>query len=547
MDPQTAQTNTPAVTNTSSKKSLVVILILFLILILGGIGFLILNSQSKAPTEKVVTGLERDLITIGVVDPFQGVYPNSIPEFNNNVFNNNIFEGLGKIVNGEVKSALAESWTNPDNTTWRFKLRQGVKFHNGETLKASDVKFSIDQALEKEWPSVDYIGTVESVDVVDDYTVDVKTTSPDPVLLNRLVVAFVISEKQFKEKKEDEEAVGTGPYKFVSLDDKKAVLEANPNYYGGKPKVKKVVYKFFTEDTTDKQLLEALKKGEIDLLKISDEKVSKTVGNIAQVKTLADPFITFLWLDTARQKSPYVDKTPNPLKDKLVRQAIYKTLDVNKMIKTASISATPASQMVTEDIFGYNSNITKSEPSVTEGKKLMKQAGVSDGFSLTLDIPGYLEPVGTSISEDLVKIGIKVKVNSIASRDEAFTKWFGTESNSYYQDTSSYILDYGAETYDSGEIFSSILYSKGDSNYVALGYSTAEIDKLAEEINSTFVPKVRLSKLQSTMTNVMEEMPMIPLYSQKFYYVFRENYDWTPTAFGAIYPREISGRKVVNE
>jgi peptide/nickel transport system substrate-binding protein len=548
MESQPAQPVQSAGAQAQTSKRTVILLVILFLLIVAAAGFYFFSSQkdTEEPTEKTVTGLERDLATIGVADPFQGVYPNSVSEFNNNVFNNSIFEGLGKIVNGEVKPALAVSWSNPDNTTWRFKLREGVKFHNGDSFTASDVKFSIDSALKNEWPSVDYIGTVKSVEVVDDHTIDIKTTSPDPVLLNRLVVAFVVSEKQFKGKKEGEETVGAGPYKFVSLDKKEAVLEANPNYYGGKPKVKKVVYKFFTDNNSDKQLAEALKKGEIDMVKLSDESVSKTVGSSFQVKTLADPFINFLWLDTSREKSPYVDKTPNPLKDKLVRQAIYQAIDDDKMIKEASLSAEPASQMVTEAIFGYNPDITKSKPNIEEAKKLMEKAGVSDGFSMSLDVPSYYEPVGKSISEDLAKIGITIKVKSL-DIEKAYDKWFGKESNNYYQDASAYIIDYGAETYDSGEIVNDVLSKTGRFNYVTMGYSNSEIEKLAEVINDTFTPKERLPKLQESMVKVMEEMPMIPLFSKKAYYVFSNKLDWTPTAFGAIYPSEISGRGTVSE
>lgn len=541
MEPQAAQ----AVTQQPTRSKNYLVMLLVLIIIVGALGigavFFLNNQKTSEPTQKVTTDLERDSITIAQFVPFAGVFPDSAEEFNDFVFNNNIFEGLGKVVNGEVKPALATSWTNPDSTTWRLKLQKGVKFHNGDTLKASDVKFSIDKASENEWPNAFYLSTVKSVTIVDDNTVDIKTATPDPILLNRLVFAFVVSEKQFKEKAKDEKAVGTGPYKFVSLGEKKAVLEANQSYYGRKPKVKKIIYKFFADDVTDKQLIAALKKGEIDLVRLTDEKLSKTVGSKFQVKSLADPFIAFLWLDASRNKSPYVSATPNPLKHKEVRQAIYKAIDVNKLIKEASISAVPASQMVTEAIFGYNPDIVRSKPNVSEAKDLIEKTGVSGGFNLTIDVPGYLEPVAKSIAIDLAKIGIVVKVNPIASRDEAGIKWWDE------QDVSAYIMDYGAETYDSGEIFTSILFSSGDNNYITFGYDNDGLDKLAKEIASTFTPKERLSKLQTAMAKAMEEMPMIPLYSQKFFYVVRNNFDWTPTAFGAIYPSEISGRGTITE
>ncbi len=538
MEPQSAQTAIPQ--SSGSKKPLLVSVIVLILLILVAGAFVFFRSQqTKEPTPKVITGLTLDSITIGRGTPITGVFPDSSPEFREIVFNNNIFDGLGSIVNGQVKPALATSWTNPDKNTWRLSLRKGVKFHNGDPFTAADIKFSIDTALKEDWPSAFNLSTVKSVEVVDDFTVDVKTTSPDPVLLNRLVFAFIVSEKQFKGRG-DKPAVGTGPYKFVSLDKEKAVLEANENYYLGVPKVKKVVYKFF--DGSDEQLLEAMRRGEVDLINIDQANLAQAAKGEFQVKSLFDPFIIFLWLDTARDKSPYVDKVPNPLKNKLVRQAIYNVINVNNVIKEANLSAVPASQFVTSAIFGYNPNIKRPEPNIEGAKKLMEQAGVADGFSLTIDILANRKNEAELVAKELEKINIKAKVNTLTG-DELVEKLI------VKKDTSAFIVDYAAETFDAGEIFTSVLHtpkgSFGSDNLT--NYSNAEIDKLAEEIITTFDLRVRQEKLQEVMVKAMDEMPAIPLYSKEFFYIIRENFDWTPTAFGAIYPNEISGRQVVIE
>lgn len=535
MDPQAAQTTAPG--GSGAKKILVYLVIFLVLIVIIGVGFLLLRGEPKEPGPKVVTDLERDSITIGKIVFISGVFPESEPDFFDVVFNNNIFDGLGRIVDGEVKPALATSWTNPDNTTWIFKLRKGVKFHNGDSFTAADVKFSIDQALKNDWPNSFNLSTVKSVEVVDDFTVIIKTTSPDPVLLNRLVFAFIVSEKQFKEK--SAEAVGTGPYKFISLDKEKAVLEANDDYYLGAPKVKKVVYKFFSEDTKAEKLVEALNNGEVDLISIDEADVAKSAKGEFQIKSLTDPFISFLWLDTSRDKSPYVDKTPNPLKNKLVRQAIYKAINISSVIKESKISAVPASQFVTNAIFGFNPNITRPETSIEEAKNLMKQAGVSGGFKLTLDSVVGREAEANAIAKDLEKINIKVKVNEVGV-DKVFEKII------VGKDSSAFILDYGAETFDAGEIFTNVLHTQtgsfGSDNLT--GFSNSKIDKLAEEIATIFESKSRQAKMQEAMTIALEELPFIPLYNKEFFYLISNNFDWTPTAFGAIYVNEISGREV---
>ena len=546
MDQEPAQ---PTITTqTSGSKSPLLIFLIILVLVILGIGGYLFarGQQPKEPATKVATGLPRDVITIAATITPSGIFPNSQAEFNDKIFNNNIFDGLSRIVAGKVGPGLAKSWTNPSETTWRFSLQRNVKFHNDNPFTAADVKFSIDEALKRDWPSVENLATVKSVKVIDDYTVDIETSFPDPVLLNRLVTVFIVSEKQFKEEKGEFKAVGTGPYKLTKLDKEGANLEQNGNYFLGAPKVKKVVYKFFPEDTSDEDLLKALRSGQVDLVRLSGSKVATEAKSSFQVKALADPFIIFLWLDAGRDKSPFVDKEPNPLKNKLVRQAIYKAIDIDSVIKEASLSAKPSSQFVTDAIFGYDPNISRPKPSVEEAKSLMKKAGVESGFGLTLDVPGYRAIEGEAIAKQLAKINIKVKVNPVRSYAE-----LGGKIDSEEQNISAYILDYGAETYDAGEIFTSILHTlKGDlgeSNLLTMGYVNPEIDKLAEEIATTFDPKTRLAKLQEATVAAMEEMPMVPLYSKEFFFVFRNNFDWEPTAFGAIYPFEISGREVVSQ
>jgi len=322
------------------------------------------------------------------------------------------------------------------------------------------------------------------------------------------------------------------------------VLAANEEYYLGMPKVKKVTYKILPDDVNDEQIVELFNKGEIDVVRLADKETAKSIQGDYQIKSLADPFITFLWLDTARDKSPYVDKTPNPLKNKLVRQAIYKTINVNNPIKQASLSAIPASQLVTNAIFGYNPAITRPEQNIEEAKKLMIQAGVGDGFSLTLDISSgeTQEKEGNAIAEELKKINIKVKLTEV-SDEQVFDKLI------IEKDTSAFVIDYGAETFDSGEIFTVLLRTqedpKGTDNIT--NYSNPEIDKLADEISTTFDPINRQKKLQGAMVKAMEEVPMLPLYNREVFYIVRDNFDWTPSAFGAIYGAEVSGRQVVTE
>lgn len=165
---------------------------------------------------------------------------------------------------------LATEWSQVNDTTWEFKLREGVKFHNGEDFNADAVKYSIDRVLDPEAnsPTYSYIKTVESVEVVDEYTVYVHTTTADPLIPARFCryPTEIVPPKYTEEVGQQglsENPIGTGPYKFVSWSkDEQVVLEANEDYWGGAPEIKKVIFRSIPETSTR---VSALIAGEIDI------------------------------------------------------------------------------------------------------------------------------------------------------------------------------------------------------------------------------------------------------------------------------------------
>ena len=169
--------------------------------------------------------------------------------------------------NGVPQPMLAESWERPDDKTIIFHLRKGVKFHNGDEMKASDVKFSLERALAS--PEVaEIISGINSVEVLDDYTVKVTTEKPMAAILNNLAhtTIAILSEKATKEAgdKFGQNPIGTGPYKFVSWQSgDRVTLEAFPDYWQGEAPVKNVVFRNIVEETNRSIGLET---GELDII-----------------------------------------------------------------------------------------------------------------------------------------------------------------------------------------------------------------------------------------------------------------------------------------
>ena len=172
------------------------------------------------------------------------------------------------------KPMLAESWRIVNDTTWEFKLRKGVRFHNGEPFTAHAVKATIDYALDPanktHFTAAAYWGLVREVQVVDDHTVRFLTKQPWPNLIDSasLTNGLIMPAKALRElgpAKLGEKPIGTGPFKFVEWKrDERLVLEKNPDYWQGPADASRVTFRFIPEFSAR---LAALLSGEIDIMK----------------------------------------------------------------------------------------------------------------------------------------------------------------------------------------------------------------------------------------------------------------------------------------
>lgn len=199
-------------------------------------------------------GGKRDTLVIGMGADAKSLDPHASNDNPSSNVRVQIYDRLMDLDdNGVPQPMLAESWERPDDTTIIFHLRKGVKFHNGDEMKASDVKFSLERALKS--PEVSHIlDGVKGVEVLDDYTVKVTTEKPMAAILNNLshTTIAILSEKATTEAGDSfgQNPVGTGPYKFVSWQSgDRVTLEAFPDYWQGEAPVKNVVFRNIVEET----------------------------------------------------------------------------------------------------------------------------------------------------------------------------------------------------------------------------------------------------------------------------------------------------------
>jgi len=442
-----------------------------------------------------------------------------------------------------LQPALAESWTKVNATTWRFKLRRGVKFQDGTPFTADDVVFSFDRARSDTSQLRAYANASGIPKKIDDYTVEFTTNGPNPIELEHINTINIMS-KAWCEKnratkpqnytqKEDmitaHQANGTGPYMLKTREpDVKTVLVRNPNWWGIKEgrfegNADEVIYTPIVSDATR---VAALLSGEVDLV---NDPPPQDVPRLAQTPGIrilegTENRIVFIGMDQARNELLYSNvKGKNPFKDLRVRQALYHAIDVEAIKKTTMRGLAQPSGAMLPSPLTTTAEIEKRLPYDKErARKLLADAGYPNGFEVTLDCPNnrYVndEKICQALAAMWAQIGVKVNVNAMP-RAVYFPKLEKT-------DTSMYMLGWGGPTTDGIFILQPVLSSfngKGDGDYNYGRYSNAKLDELTAKIKTNMQPEERLGQIHEALLAHNAEVNHIPLHRQVIPWAERDN------------------------
>ncbi|CAG1003286.1 partial Heme-binding protein A, partial [Gammaproteobacteria bacterium] len=281
---------------------------------------------------------------------------------------------------GRLVPDLAESWEMVNPTTWRFHLRKGVKFHNGEEFNAETVKFTIEWNMDAKNNRLSRRGVpdVAKVNIVDSHTVDVTTTKPVGVQPTLLTIVYLLPAKYYARvgaQNFNNAPVGTGPFEYVDWKrDEYIKLQANPEYWEGKPKLNNVEIKIIPEASSR---VAALKAGEVNLVyQLLPEQVDtvKTSGFEVKAVSIGQSYVFGFGRETLRAK---------PLQDKRVRQAIQHAVDMDAIIKgiTGGMARKLDGQMAGPGVFGYSPDVRAYDYDPEKAKQLLTQAGYAQGFT----------------------------------------------------------------------------------------------------------------------------------------------------------------------
>jgi len=335
----------------------------------------------------------------------------------------NVFDTLVRFKpdSTQVEPSLAESWTvSGDGLVWTFKLRKGIKFHDGTPFNAEAVKFNIDRQLDPKHPY--HIGTfayvevalpnVKSVDVVNDSTVRFTLSQPyAPFITNMAMFSnSIASPTAIKKYGKDffKHPVGTGPFKFVEWIQKDhATYEANKAYWNGRPCIDRLIIRGIPDNTV--RLLE-LEKGTIHVMDQTSPSDYNRIRNNKDLVLFTGPGLNTAYIAMNTEKEPFTDVR--------VRRAVNYAVNKPPIIKAfyAGIGA-PAKNPMPPTIWGYNDAVKDYEHNVAKAKQLLNEAGYPDGFSTELWWPNRARPyltepqkIAEALQAQLAEAGIRAKL-----------------------------------------------------------------------------------------------------------------------------------------
>ena len=320
---------------------------------------------------------------------------------------------------GALKPRLAVSWEQTEPTTWRFKLRQGVTFHDGSPFNAAAVKRSIDRTLGKALVCSDknkgFSDLTLEVVPVDDYTVDIKTPRPEPILPMRLASTSIVGPNTALDKL-SLAPVGTGPYTFDSWQaGQQILLKRNDKYWGAKPQVEGVRY-IWRDVSSVRASMVAVGEADIGLVIASQE--------------ATDPKLDFSHLNS---ETTYLrpDVTMAPMNDRRVRLAMNYAVDRQAMLGTIMPkTAVLAAQIVMPSIPGHNYDLDKRQfPYAPEKARKLLAEAKADGVPVDTEITFVVYPAHFPNAAELMEalftqfkaVGFNMKILSVEPGQ--YAKW----------------------------------------------------------------------------------------------------------------------------
>ncbi len=466
----------------------------------------------------------------------------------NNSLLSHVFESLvGQDERQRLTPDLAESWKAIDATTWEFKLRKNVRWHDGTPFTADDVIFSFERApnVEGSPSSFGIYARGKTFVKVDDHTLHVKTAAPYPLMPNDVSQVFIVSRRHGQGAKTPDynsgkAAIGTGPYRFVEYTPgNRIVMQRNDQYWGDKPAWQRVIFRGIKSDPSR---VAALLAGDVDMI---DQVPSADMARLKKdpkvtIAQVVSNRIIYLHLDHFRDDSPFVrakDGGPikNPLRDLRVRKAVSMAIDRDAIVsRVMEGEAIKAGQLLPEGFFGVSPKLRPVAYDPNGAKKLLAEAGVPSGFRLTIHSPNDRYPndarIAEAVGQMLSRIGIDTQV--VTMTQGVFFREASTGSPEKGPKFSFILVGWGSGTGEASSPLKSLIATfnreKGMGASNRGRYSNAQVDKLINDALATVEDAKRSDLLARATEIAIEDVGIIPLHYQVNTWAMRRGFAYKP-------------------
>jgi peptide/nickel transport system substrate-binding protein len=483
-------------------------------------------AQAPAPTEEAAATVEAAVqeepaaaatggtLTIASAEAPEFLDPTKSLQILNWNISFTMFDTLVKVdAEGNISPSLAESWEIVSPTAWKFTLRDGVKFHDGSPFTSASVKATLDHITNPDvgarqiaiWQLYDHAETP------DDRTVIIYTKEPMGTMLSSLTLTAMIPPNSIDTL--NEKPIGTGPFKFVEwVKDDHLTVEANPDYWGGPPKLERIIFRTIPELATRVSALEA---GEVDIVDIvPSEEFDRLEG--AGINLIKQPttYLRFIWLGNE-----------GPLSNPKVRQAINLAIDRDTIINELFPGeAYPVTGCVSAGVVGY-CEMKPLQYDPAQAKALLAEAGYADGFDMELKTAEYLS-----------------KQKELAEVVKSYLGDIGINVNITIQDQALWIEDLLALNWQAEQIGTGTLTGDADYTLRRLYHSSAKrVPYTNEELDKLLIAEVGeldAAKRQDLFCQVCDilwqDVPVVYLFGTIQVYGLNarvQNFETRPTQF----------------
>jgi len=471
----------------------------------------------------------------------------------------NVYEGLVRRgADLEIEPALAEKWEIVEPTRWRFHLRKGVKFHNGNDFNADDVIFSYQRINNPDSNVRDRVAGVTEVVKVDDYTVDFVTEVPNPILISQWE-SFFMMDKEWSEANgatvptnttkgiesyAGQHANGTGPFKISERTvDVRTVFVPNTEWWDkATHNLTKVTMTPITQAATR---VAALLSGEIDMMYPAPLQDIERINNNQGTSVVSGPELRtiFLGMDQFRDKALGTNTEKNPFKDVRVRKAVYQAIDIELIKKRIMRGlADPSSIMISPKLFALADQVKRWPYDPEASKKLLAEAGYPDGFETRMDCPNdrYVNDaqICQAITAMLARVGIKLNMRAYPKAQ------FFADINRGKQDFAIYLLGWTPSSFDSHNVYYNLMSTwnektgQGRVNYG--DFSDPRIDEITKLILTETDQAKRDKLILEGYQLVKEKAYYIPLHQQAVVWAARDNIELKQRADNQFHFRHVT-------